>query len=170
METTVYRRKGIRNAIQEFDAFVKVVDDIKEKPKICSGICKFKALIPWFSSSFSIDSFIHSDHNSNRASTLLSSYASRNKISILSGRRVRRVSNFLYYGSKHLIIHSALRLPVLDIDLIVASACNNLAIMPVGVDANKFITKSPSRFEMSSDELALWKKLQVNDLMNQIFW
>lgn len=41
--------------------------------------------------------------------------------------------------------------------------------MPVGVDANKFITKSPSRFEMSSDELALWKKLQVNDLMNQIF-
>lgn len=56
--------------------------------------------------------------------------------------------------------------PVLDINMIVASPCNNLAIMPMGIDSiektegNTHLKKKPSRFEMEPDEEKLWAALK----------
>jgi len=34
------RRGGIREIVSEFDAFVKVTEDVKEEQKTMNGICK----------------------------------------------------------------------------------------------------------------------------------
>ena len=32
---------GVREMVQEVDAFIKVTDDVKEEPKAVNGVCKF---------------------------------------------------------------------------------------------------------------------------------
>jgi hypothetical protein len=51
-------------------------------------------------------------------------------------------------------------MPIMDLDLIVATPCNNLAIMPMGMDTVDVLQKNPSRFEMTSREQKLWDRLR----------
>lgn len=37
-ENNMRQRRGI---VQKFDVFMKVVDNVKEEPKVTNGICKF---------------------------------------------------------------------------------------------------------------------------------
>ncbi|CAK5018123.1 unnamed protein product [Meloidogyne enterolobii] len=56
--------------------------------------------------------------------------------------------------------------PMLEIDMIVASPCNNLAVMPMGVDSveptkdGTHIKKTPTRYEMNEEEEKLWEALK----------
>ncbi|CAK5079252.1 unnamed protein product [Meloidogyne enterolobii] len=55
---------------------------------------------------------------------------------------------------------------MLEIDMIVASPCNNLAVMPMGVDSveptkdGTHIKKTPTRYEMNEEEEKLWEALK----------
>lgn len=43
-EDDVRQRKGtVTGIVKELDVFIKVVDDVKEEPKVTNGICKFSS-------------------------------------------------------------------------------------------------------------------------------
>uniref|UniRef100_A0A914HXC6 DNA-directed RNA polymerase n=1 Tax=Globodera rostochiensis TaxID=31243 RepID=A0A914HXC6_GLORO len=124
------RRGGVREVVQEFDAFLKVSDDVKEEPKAVNGI-------------LSVFCFL--------------------LIAILL------IGELYYYWTNSEVEYrfsvdtDFQDNPMLDIDMIIAAPCNNLAIMPMGVDSldeTTHLKKSPTRYEMNPDEEELWSALK----------
>uniref|UniRef100_A0A1I8BQ10 Endoplasmic reticulum-Golgi intermediate compartment protein 2 n=1 Tax=Meloidogyne hapla TaxID=6305 RepID=A0A1I8BQ10_MELHA len=124
---------GVREMVQEVDAFIKVTDDVKEEPKAVNGILTVLS----FTLIFIL--FVGEVHN----------YFTNDEVE--------------YRFS----VDTDENNPMLEIDMIVASPCNNLAVMPMGVDSvettkeGTHIKKTPTRFFcMNEEEDKLWEALK----------
>ncbi|KAI1729806.1 mitochondrial carrier protein [Ditylenchus destructor] len=129
---SVRQRKGVSGIVQEFDAFLKVSDDVKEAPKAINGVLSLIcfSVIILFLCGLLYDFFTNSE--------------------------------LQYTYSVDTDFEEKLDL---EIDMIVATPCNNLAIMPMGVDQSdsdnkERLKKNPSRFEMTPEEEKLWTVLK----------
>ncbi|KAL3101863.1 hypothetical protein niasHS_003272 [Heterodera schachtii] len=126
------KRGGVGEVVQEFDAFLKVSDDVKEEPKAVNGIL--------FVLCFLLVAILLIGE--------LYNYMTNSEVEYRFAVDTDFQDN-----------------PMLDIDMIIAAPCNNLAIMPMGVDSldgegSNRLKKSPTRYEMSPDEEELWTALQ----------
>ncbi|KIH57464.1 hypothetical protein ANCDUO_12346 [Ancylostoma duodenale] len=144
------RRTGVKRLVEDLDIFEKVVDNVKEEKKLSSGLISIICFSVIFCLVFG--EVVH--YFSGRKE-----YDYRFDVDTAIDEIL-----LVRFDSVHHLIFS---LPNLDIDLVVATPCNNLAVMSsmdesggIFAPLQQSIQKDPTRFEFTEEEQMYWTVLR----------
>ncbi|ETN87166.1 hypothetical protein NECAME_00025 [Necator americanus] len=137
------RRVGVKRLVEDLDIFEKVVDNVKEEKRLSSG------LIP------------------EEMSVLVSVICFSVIFCLVVGELMHYISGRKEYEYRFDVDTALDDLPNLDIDLVVATPCNNLAVMSsmdesggIFAPLQQSIQKDPTRFEFTEEEQMYWTILR----------